>query len=152
METEHASHSKIVPLAIRADMFDDRGEAGFEVVEPVGDLAQSLIEGVQAGLDGVSVLADGFVWLRRCTAGQHGVEVLWVPAEGDGQGLQGSRAAASFDGVVLEFADDRLGHVGAFREFALAPAERVHSLVDGLGDCRPVFRHPFLRAPPQRRD
>jgi hypothetical protein len=34
----------------------------------------------------------------------------------------------------------------------LTPSQFVHSAVDGLGDFRPVFRHPFLRAPPRRRD
>jgi len=79
---------------------------------------------------------------------EDGVKVLGVPAERRGQRLQGPATPASLDDVVLKFPDGRLRDARTLREFALTPSEFIHSLVDGLGDCRPILRHLLLRAPP----
>lgn len=150
MENNRLHQGKRPELASIANVLDDGREIGFQAVEAFGDVVEALFEAVQARPQGVGRVGKGLVELRRPSVVEHGVEVLRVPAQGRGQGFQGPRAAAAFDGAVLDLADDRLRDVRALGEFSLTPPQLIHALVDGLGDCRPILRHVFLRAPPQR--
>src|SRR6266511_2753691 len=151
MENIEPSIQRHQGSALRAYVLDYHCQVVFHPVQTFGDFGQVLFEAVQTGPESVSAVPDGLARVWRGAALQDCVQVLRVPTQGRGQGLQRPRAAAPLDGVVLKLADDGLGDMGALRKLALPPTELMHALVDGLRDCRPVFRHPFLRAPPSRR-
>jgi hypothetical protein len=92
--------------------------------------------------------AGGGATGRRVVAVQDGGQVLVVPAEGDGQGFEGSRVAAPLDPVLLDLADDRQRHPGPLGQVLLPQIQFRCAGGDGLGDRRPVFSHARLRAPP----
>jgi hypothetical protein len=125
-------------LPLPADMLDHRGDVGFQVVEAVGDLVHAPFESVEPGPQRVAMVGHRLVRRWWFAAVQYGVEVLRVPAERDGQGLQRPGAQATLNNVVLDFADDGLRDVRALGQFALKPSKLVHTLVDDLGDCRPA--------------
>jgi hypothetical protein len=152
METDHTKRSKATPLVIGADILDNRCETGSDGIKPFGDLLQTFVKRVQSGAHRGLVVADGLVSLGRSAAVQHRLEVLGVPVERCGQRLQSPRTTAPLDRVMLEFTDDGLRDVRTLGKLSLSPTQHIHALVDGPGDCRPIFRHVFLRAPPRRRD
>lgn len=85
----------------------------------VGDVGQALLDVVQAGPEAVRGIGHRLVCGWRGSVVQQRFQVRRVQAERGRQGLQGSRAAAAFHGVVLDLADDRLRDVRALRQFAL---------------------------------
>jgi hypothetical protein len=152
LNVTHQMDSFLSVSTAGVSMTDHPRQVGVHLVEQIGDLAQPLVNGIQAGGDGSAVLADHrLTQLGWGAAAQDGGEVLGVPAQGDRERFEGPGAASPLDGVVLEFAHDRLRDVRALRELALAPSEFVHAFCDGVGDRHPILRHVFLRAPPSRR-
>ncbi|WP_416309392.1 hypothetical protein [Saccharopolyspora sp. NFXS83] len=130
MENTTATNS---PLPVRTDILGHRSQVGLQVVQALGDLGQAVFDGVQPGRQRVTA-AGVFGLLRWRAPVQHGVQVLRMPPEGGGQGLQRSRAPPALHRVVLDLPDDRLRDARSVREFPLAPSERVDALVYGLGD------------------
>jgi len=55
------------------------------------------------------------------------VKVLRLPFQRHGQGFERAGAAATLDGVPLEFPNDGHGHVRAVRKLALTPAQLADS-------------------------
>ena len=131
-----------------ANMLNHRGEIGSQVDKKLSNLVQSPLDRVQARPRRLGTCCDWLASGRRTAPREHVVKVLRRPAERHGQRFQSSRATVALNGVTLNFPDDRRRHVRAFRKFALAPSKLIHTLVNGFGDGRPIFRHSFLRAPP----
>lgn len=124
-----------------------------EIGEVLGDLRQPLFDDSEPRRYRVfhvfARLAEGW----RDATMQDSEQMLRVQTERDRKRFERPVASLALHGVVLDFADDRLGDLRALSQFALLPSELVYALVDGLRDRRPVFRHLFLflRGPPQRR-
>jgi hypothetical protein len=74
--------------------------------------------------------------------------VAGVQVKREGQRFERAVTPATLRRVVLDFANGRFGNLRARNELALAEIELGHALVDRSCDCRPVFRHVSLRAPP----
>lgn len=152
MKRSHSAPSADELFPILSDVVDHCRQIGLYFSEPISDLAQPLFERVHAGPHGVSVVADRFAEFGRPPTGHNGRQVLGMPAKGQGQRFKRPSATTPFNDVVLEFADDGLRYMRPFGQLALLPSEFAHAIVDGLRDCRPIFGHIFLRAPPANRD
>jgi hypothetical protein len=130
-------------LTVIADMLNHHREIDLQVGENMGYLVQAPFDRIETRGRCFATAGDLFARPRRPIALEHGVKVLWFPAEGHGQRFQGSRATAALNGVPLNFAHYGWRHMRAFRKFALTPPKLIHALVDGFGDCRPILRHSF---------
>jgi hypothetical protein len=82
---------------------------------------------------------------------EHPVKVLRLPSQRHGHRFERAGAAATLDGVPLEFPNDGHGHVRAIRKLTLTPAQLADTITDSPGNRSPVtriaFRHAFLRVP-----
>ncbi|WP_154670716.1 hypothetical protein [Actinopolyspora erythraea] len=138
MEKANSDTEARPALSSRSDMLDHRVQVGSQTVHALGEFGQPLFDPVQTSPEGV-IIALGFVRFGWPASVQHGFEVLGMPTKRDGQRLQRPLTPTPFDRVVLDLPDYRLRDQGAIREFPLTPPQRFYALVDGRGDCRPVF-------------
>lgn len=138
-------------LAIFMDTANRRCEVRLNGIEPIDDRAQMPFEPIHARPQTLPILGDWFGKLWWTMSMQNCGDVLRMPAQCRRKRLQGPRASASLNDVMLDFANGRPRNMRTFRKLTLSPAEFIHPRVDDLGDGRPVL-HLFLRAPPRRRD
>ena len=143
MENIRPGKRTLADLPIFADMLNHHAEIGFHVDEKLGDLVEAPFERIQARRQRLTAACDWLACSRLPDPVEHLVKVLWLPAERYGQRFQRARATAALDGVTLDLSDGRQRHMRTFREFALTPSKLSYALIDGLGDCRPILRHPF---------
>ena len=143
MENIRPGKRTLADLPIFADMLNHHAEIGFHVDEKLGDLVEAPFERIQARRQRLTAACDWLACSRLPDPVEHLVKVLWLPAERYGQRFQRARATAALDGVTLDLSDGRQRHMRTFRKFALSPSKLIYTLIDGLGDCRPILRHPF---------
>jgi len=124
-------------------MLDHRGEIGLQVGEKLGYLVKALLDSVQPGRRHLTIACGRFHRDRRSASFQDRLKVLRLPAERHGQRFQSTRTTSAFYGVTLDFAHDGGRYMRALCKFALTPSKLNHAPIDGLSDCRPIFRHPF---------
>lgn len=136
-------HGKRTPpdLPAIAHMLYHRGQVGFQVVKKPRDLLQPTVQCVEAGRSCWLVADSGRAFRPWLAAVEHGGQVLRMLAKGYGQRFQSPRTAPALDSMPLDFPDDRRRHMRTLGQFAPAPAELGHPVVNCLGDCRPVLRH-----------
>ena len=125
-------------------------EAGIAVQLGERQLNPPFVDVKEAKAEVGRTVGRRIVQRRRPATLQHGGQVFGVPVQGHGQRFKGLRVASSLDLVLLDLADDRLGHLRPLGQLALSHTELVNPLIDRSRDRSPVVRHPFLRAPPRR--
>src|SRR4051812_24729108 len=91
-------------------------QLGLHVDEPGLDRPKLPLDCGQTSGDDVGGQCDGVGDVRWRVAGEHCVQVAWVPAEGDRKSLESACAAAALGGVAVQLADDRLRDVRAGRQ------------------------------------
>jgi hypothetical protein len=143
MESIQASQRIACGLPVVAHMLNHRREIGLQAGEKLGYLIQAPFDRVEARGRRLVTARDRPTWRWWPVALEHRFEVLRLPAECHGKRFQGSPTAAALHCVTLNFAHYRRRHMGALREFALTPSKLIDTLIDGLGDCRPILRHSF---------
>lgn len=142
-EGEHFCH-------VLAELIDSVAER-LDAVELLADLAELVLDDCQPAGNVVVAAGRWFALPRRQVTCQYGGQVAWMPVERCRERFERPAASSALCAVVLELADDRLGHTRAVGEFALADVQFGHALVDRLCDRRPVPGQVLLRAPPERR-
>lgn len=134
-----------------AVMTSRRRESSAEFVELTSDPAQVELDRFQTRGHIVTGGGHGFADLRWSVAFQEGGKVLWMPSQRQRQSFKRPCAATTLHGVVLQLAHYGLRNLRSLRQFPLAQAQLFHALTDRSRDSSPIFRHVFLRAPPQAR-
>lgn len=131
-----------------AYMLKHHGYLGLKAGNKLGDLVKPPVNHIKTSPQGSHIgchLAVDIGSMR--TAPEHGIETPWLPAQGDRQRFQGSRAASPLNGVQLNFPHHRRRDTRTLRELSLSPAKLTDAVTDHLGDRNPVFfRHAFRHA------
>lgn len=162
MKESHPNPLPATRITVCGQALKDRRDIGIYLVEPIAkplhfaepsrNFTQLVLNDRKAARDVVIPPRRWFPYLRGTTARKYRRKVARVQVKRKGQRLKRAITAASLRPVVLDFANGRLGNLRARNELALTETELSHALIDRSCDCRPVFRHVFLRAPPRRRE
>src|SRR5215468_12111115 len=98
-------------------LLDSAGQ-GSDLCPQAAQLAEDRVEQHQGAVLGKGRAGGGTAG-GRVFAVQDGGQVLGVPAEGEGEGFEGSRVAAPLDPVLLDLADDGQRHPGPLGQVLL---------------------------------
>ncbi|WP_410662948.1 hypothetical protein [Amycolatopsis sp. lyj-84] len=162
MKESHLNPSPTTWITFRGQAIKDRSDVGIDLVEPIakpihfakpgGNFPQLVLNDRKSARNIVVPPRRWFPYLRGTSTRKHSHKVGRVQVKRKGQRLKRAITPATLRRVVLDFANRGLGNLRTRNEFALTDTEFSHALIDHSCDCRPVFRHVFLRAPPRRRD
>ncbi len=97
--------------------------AGRQVIKAPFDGGEAAVDRGQPGRDGINQRSRRLAAIGRSTTAEHGVEVLGMPTQRDGQRFQRPGITTTLSGVAMQLAHDGHRYLSPLSQLPLPPIE-----------------------------